>query len=220
MPRPTIALLCLILPLAAAAAGPEGREIPYQNLYEPLAAVKKADPEGIVKTILLAESVQADQPLPADLKIEVRHGAQATAISVASDGRFDLPLEAGWASAGATVRINHPKSEVKVVEQFTMRTPATLRLTYGALMESLPVMERIQAQHVDIHGLLATRPDGVELAFVASGPQSVTIGTGALAHAWKSDDQGLVKVPFDPKLPKDTPVVLSAPPDALLPYAN
>ena len=100
-----------------------------------------------------------------------------------------------------------------------MRAPASLRLTYGQLMESLPVMERIQQQHVGIGGMLAGAPAGVELAYAPGAAQTVTVGAGAAAKSWTTDEAGIVQVPFDPALPKTTPVVLTALPNALQPYA-
>jgi hypothetical protein len=221
MHRLPTALLCLLLPLAAIAADPPGgRSIPYQKLYAPLAAVKKADPEGVVSSSLRAESAQPDQPLPADLKIELRAGTTHQALAHDHDGRFTLPLRADWISADAMVWVNQPKEAVKIVETFKMRTPTATHLQYGQLMESLPVLERIQQQHADIGGLMATTPEGVELAYVPGTPQTVTVGTSAQAKSWNTDDAGHVQVPFNPALPATTPVVLSALPLALQPYSH
>jgi len=220
MSRLPIVLTCLLLPLAAAAAEPEGRSIPYQKLYEPLAAVRKADPDGIVTSSLRAEPATDGQPLPDGLKIELRHGAAHDPVAVGADGRFDLPLHADWTSTDASLWLNQPKTVVKVVENFSMRTPRSTHLTYAQLMESVPVIERIRAQHVDIHGLLASTPAGVELAFEPGSPQKVTVGTGSAAKSFAPDGEGLVKVPWDASLPASTPVELTALPSALLPYSN
>lgn len=221
MPRPLAALLCLLLPLAVLAFDePVGRDIPYQKLYEPLAAVHQADPDGVVVSILRAESAQPGQPLPTDLKIELRAGAAPQPINPAADGRFTLPLRADWASSGATLWINQPRSAVVISESFTMRTPTSTHPNYGQLMESLPVVERLQKQPVAIMGLMTSRPKGVELAYESGAAQTVTVGTGAQAKSWSTDDQGRVKVPFDPALPATTPVELSAPPAALRPYGE
>jgi len=214
-------LICLTLSLAAVAAdAPEGRSIAYRKLYEPLAAVRSADPQDIVSSTLRAEPAQPDQPLPADLKIELRSGATHQPITLGQDGSFKLPMNPDWARSDATLWINQPKSAVKIVELFTMRTPTAAQLTYGELMESLPVLERIQKQKVEIAGLMPTAPQGVELAYDPGTAQTITIGTGAKAKTWNTDDQGHVMVPFDPALPATTPVMLSALPTALQPYAK
>ena len=220
MSRLPLVLLCMSVSLAAACAEPEGRSIPYQKLYEPLAAVKKADPQGIVAASLRAESAQDGQPLPADLKIELRHGTAHDPVAVDAQGHFEMPLKADWASTDASLWVNQPRSAVKIVENFTMRPPTATRITYGQLMESLPVMKRIQDQHVDIGGLLASSPLGVELAFDPPGTaQTITVGSGVKARTWTSDANGLVKVAYDATLPPGTPVVLSALPVALKPYS-
>jgi hypothetical protein len=220
MPRPLIALLCMLLPMLALAADPVGRLIPYQNLYGPLAGVRQVDPQGIVISSLRAESAQKDQPLPADLKMELRFGTTRQPVALDRDGRFTLPLRADWATGDAALWINQPKSAVVVVEGFTMRTPTATRLNYGQLMESLPVMERVVKQQAGMMSLVAPKPQGVELAFAPDTPQSVIVGVGVQAKTWRTDAKGHVQVPFDPALPATTPVVLSALPVALQPYAN
>ncbi|HEY2346685.1 MAG TPA: hypothetical protein VGH80_12545 [Xanthomonadaceae bacterium] len=218
--RPLSAALFCLLPLAAAADAPEGRSIPYQKLYAPLAAVKQADPQGVVSSSLCAESVQPDQPLPANLKVELRAGATRQALALDPHGCIALPLRADWASGDAAVWVSQPREAVKLVEAFKMRTPTATRISYGQLMESLPVIERIQQQHVEIGGLMGTPSQGVELAYGQGGTQSVTVGSGAQAKSWSSDGDGHVKIPFDPALPATTPVVLGALPTALRPYSN
>jgi hypothetical protein len=101
-----------------------------------------------------------------------------------------------------------------------MRTPTNTHLSYGQLMESLPVVERLQKQATPIMGLMTSKPVGVELAFQPGSPQTVTVGTGAQAKSWNTNDEGRVKVPFDPALPATTPVVLSSLPAALQPFGN
>jgi hypothetical protein len=220
---PTI-LLCLLLPPLAVAAAPQlqeqGRSIPYQKLYAPLAAVRQADPTGVVSSSLRAEAALPGQSLPADLKIELRSGTTHQPLTLDKDGAFALPLRADWASGDATVWINHPKEEIKVVEIFKMRTPTATRISYAQLMESVPVMERIQQQHADIGDLMASTPQGIELAYQPGTPQTVTVGSGAQRKTWNTDDKGHVRIPFDPALPAAAPVVLSALPVALQPYAD
>jgi len=216
-------LLCLALSSTAAAADApagQGRSVPYQKLYAPLAAVRQADPQGIVTSSLCAESVQPDQPLPADLKIELRAASTRQDLALDPRGCITLPLRAEWASGDAVVWISQPKEAVKLVEAFKMLTSAATRFTYGQLMESLPVIERIQRQPVQIGGLMASKPQGVELAYGSGATQSVIVGAGAQAKTWSSDGDGFVKVPLDAALPASTPVVLSALPLALRPYSE
>lgn len=217
------ALSCLLATAIAAAADapPEtGRAIPYGKLYAPLAAVRQADPQGIVTSSLCAEAVQPDQPLPADLKIELRAGPTRQPLPLDPHGCIALSLRADWASGDASVWVSRPKEVVKLVESFKMRTPAVDHLDYGQLMESLPVIQRLQQQHVEIGGLMAASPLGVELAYTPGTRQTVTIGAGAQAKSWNTDDAGHIRVPFDATLPASTAVVLSALPTALRPYAN
>ncbi len=226
MRLPPFALLCLLLPLAVRAADPSqpgqegGRSIPYARLYAPLAAVKQADPQGIVTRSVRAEPAEPGQALPAGLQVELRAGSTRQPLAVAADGAIDFPLRPEWASGDAVVWVNRPKEEVKIVEIFRMRAPKGAKLSYGQLMESLPVIERIQQQHIQIGDLMATPPVGVELAYGTGTPQSVTVGSGAQARSWSSDELGHVRVPFDAAIPASTPVTLSAPPIALQPYAQ
>jgi hypothetical protein len=220
MARTLFALLCLLLPAIALADDSMGRSIPYQKLYEPLNAVHQADPQGIVKSSLRAEPAAGTRSLPSDLKIELRSGATTEPVAPDDEGRFVLPMHADWASGNATLWINHPKSQVVIVEIFTMRTPTSTHLEYGQLMESLQVMQRIQAQHAQIAGLMTDKPQGVELAFDPGTPQTVVIGASAKVTTWNTDEQGHVRIPFDQAVATTTPVVLSAVPRELQPYAH
>lgn len=211
----------LLLALAVRAAEPsDGRDIAYRSLYEPLAAVRQADPDGIVVRIVRVESAQTGQPLPADLKVELHDDPNRQSLLPSADGRIDLPLRADWAADGATLWINQPREVVVVSETFAMRTPTATRIDYARLMESLPVVERLQNQPTAIAGLMRDRPIGVELAFDPAAPQTIAIGTGPQARTWTTDAEGRVKIPFDPALPAATPVTLSALPVALQPYAH
>lgn len=214
----TLSTLCGLL-LAAAVAADDGRAIPYHALYAPLAAVKQADPAGIVIGTLCAEPTQTGQALPVGLKIELRSGGTSSPLPLDAHGCLELPVRADLPNSDARVWINQPKEAVKLVEAFKMRTPTATRITYGQLMESLPVIERLARQSVPIGGLPTTPPQGVELAWVPGTAQTVTVGTGASAKSWTTDADGRLRIPHDSTLPPATPVVLSALPVALQPYA-
>jgi hypothetical protein len=220
MPRILLALLCLLLPMLAIAADPVGRSIPYQKLYEPLAAIHQADPQGIVISTLQALSAQKNQPLPPGLRIELRFGATRQPVGVDRDGRFSLPLRADWAAGDAALWINQPKSVVGIVLTTTARLPQATSTTYGRLMESLPLMERIVKQQAGMMSFMMPRLKGMDLMYAAGAVQTAMVGAGASGKTWRSDAQGRLRVPFDPALPAGTAVVLSALPVSMQPYAK
>ncbi|MBS0456633.1 MAG: hypothetical protein JSS44_04800 [Proteobacteria bacterium] len=204
----------------AAIAQDGGRTIPYAALYAPLAAVKQADPLGIVTSSVCAESAQADVPLPGDLKVELRDAAGHHPLPLDAHDCITLPPRVGGAVSDAEIWINQPRQAVKLVEAFAMRTPTATHISYGQLMESLPVIERLATQPLRIGGLPTQPPQGVELAWPPGTAQRVTVGTGASEHAWTTDTQGHLRIPFDSTLPASTPVVLSTLPSALQPYSQ
>ncbi|MBS0211665.1 MAG: hypothetical protein JSR26_00610 [Proteobacteria bacterium] len=214
----------LLLPALASAADGQpsssGRSIPYASLHAPLAAVRQADPAGIVTQSLCAEAAIAGQALPASLRIELRIGSATTNLPLDAHGCISLPTVATSEAATAAVWINQPKDAVKLVETFRMRTPTSTRIAYGQLMESLPVLARIRAQHIPIGNMAVRAAQGVELAFDPATPQTVTIGSGTHATTWRTDPAGHVRIPFDAHLPADTQVVLGAIPIALQPYSE
>ena len=220
MPRLTIALICLLLPAIAIAADPVGRTIPYQKLYEPLSTVRQSDPQGIVVTSLQAKSGQKDHPLPPDLKMELRFGPTRQPLALDREGRFTLPLRADWAAGDAVLWVNQPKSVVGIILNFTARLPQTTNTTYGRLMESLPVMERMVKQQAGMMSFMVPKLQGMDLSYPAGAAQTATVGTGASVKTWRSDAQGRLRLPFDPALPASTPVVLSAMPVSMQPYAK
>lgn len=57
---------------------------------------------------------------------------------------------------------------------------------------------------------MAPEPQGVELDYAVGTVQTATVGTGALAKTWRCDAHGYLRIPFDPAMPANTPVVLSA----------
>lgn len=220
MPRLLTALLCLLLPILASAADPIGRTIPYRKLYEPLSAARQSDPQGIVISALQAKPAQQDRPLPIDLKMELRYGATRQPVVLERDGRFSLPLRADWAAGEAALWINQPKNVVGISLDFGARLPPTTTTTYGRLMESLPLMERIVKQQAGMMSFMVPSLKGVDLTYAAGTIQTAVIGTGASGKTLRSDAQGHLRMPLDPALPASTPVVLSAMPMALLPYAK
>ena len=220
MPRSLIALLCLLLPMIATAADPVGRTIPYQKLYEPLATVHQSDPQGIVISTFQAKSAEKGQPLPPDLKMELRFGTTRQPIMLDHDGRFSLPLRADWASGDAALWVNQPKSMVGVSLSFTARLPQATNTTYGRLMESLSIMERIVKQQAGMMSFMVPKLQGMDLTYAAGGVQTAMVGSGATAKTLRSDAQGRLRMPFDPAIPASTAVVLSALPVSMQPYAK
>jgi hypothetical protein len=61
---------------------------------------------------------------------------------------------------------------------------------------------------------------GMDLTYAAGAAQTATVGAGASAKIWRSDAQGRLRMPFDSALPTGTPVVLSAMPVSMQPYAK
>lgn len=220
MPRTLIALLCLLLPMIASAADPVGRTIQYQKLYEPLAAVRQSDPQGVVISTLQAKSAQKNQPLPPDLKLELRYGTTRQPIALDHSGRFSLPLRADWAEGYASLWINQPKNVVGISLNFGARLPQTANTTYGRLMESLPVMERIVKQQAGMMSFMVPKLQGMDLRYPVGAAQTATVGTGTSAKTLRSDGQGRLRVPLDPAIPASTAVVLSAMPVSMQPYAK
>ncbi|HEV2606459.1 MAG TPA: DUF2987 domain-containing protein [Xanthomonadaceae bacterium] len=219
MPRILIALLCLLLP-AIGMADPVGRSIPYQKLYEMLAAVRQSDPQGIVVSSLQAQSSPEDQPLPGGLRIELRFGATRQPIALDHDGRFSLPLRADWAAGDAALWVNQPRSMVGISMSLTARLPQTTNTTYGRLLEGLSVTERIVEQQAGMMSFMVPKLQGMDLTYAGGTVQTAKVGSGASAKTLHSDSQGRLRLPFDSALPASTPVVLSALPVSLQPYAK
>ena len=216
-----ILLSGLLLSVITFAGDPAGRTIPYQKLYDPIVQIRRADPQGILIASLHARTKDKGQSLPADLKIELRAAGTSQPIAYDRvDGRFELPMRADWASGDTELWLNYPKSEVGIALDFSARLPPAARTTYGRLMESLPVVERLVKQQAGMMSFMAPRFEGVELIWTAGTAQTATIGVGAATRILRSDGQGHLRVPFDPGTPANATVVLSALPASMGPYTK
>jgi hypothetical protein len=212
----------LMMAATAFAADPVGRTIPYQKLYEPIAKMRSGDPQGILIARLQARAAEKGKPLPADLKLELRTGGTSQPIAFDHvSGRFELPIRADWASGDTTqIWLNYPKSEVGITLDFSARLPPSANTSYGRLMESLAVVERMVKQQAGIMSFMAPKFEGVELIWPAGTAQTATIGTGATAKTLRSDAQGHLRIPFDSATPANAVVVLSSLPSSLGPYTK
>jgi hypothetical protein len=215
-----IALLWLLTAASANAANAEGRTIPYQKLYDPVAKARQVDPQGIMITSFRARTPQPGQALPSDLRLELQAGTVKQTIAVARDGAFILPIRPEWAATDAVLWVNHPKSEVGISLSFSARLPPSTSTNYGRLMECLPLMQGIAKQQAGAMSFLAPTFIGVELAYPAGNMQSAVIGSGASAKTLHSDAQGHLHLEFDASIPASTPVVLSAMPTTIEPYSK
>ncbi len=218
--RPTLTVLLWFLTAAIATAATEGRTIPYQKLYEPIATAKQMDPQGIMIAAFRAKSSQQGQPLPDDLRLELQAGATRQPIAVARNGLFSLPIRPELALTDAALWVNHPKSEVGISLSFSARLPQSTNTTYGRLTECLPLMERITKQQAGMMSFMAPSFVGIELVYPAGSQQTAVIGNGASAKTVRSDAQGRLRLEYDAAIPASTPVALSAMPGSIEPYTK
>jgi hypothetical protein len=136
------ALLATLLLASPAARAEEWREIPYADLAKMPLALAKVDPQHVFSPALVAKPGKGETALPAGYKLEVKVKDQTVPVSVATDGRVNMPFRQDWSDAGAVIRTNQPKGRVVVSLNFISRVPPGVRMSYAQLTEAAPVLER------------------------------------------------------------------------------
>ena len=205
-----LALLCLAF-MTSAPARAEWRDIAYADMAKMPLMLKKVDPQRVFVYFYKVVPTQGQPSLPQDLKLQVLTQGQVVPVAIGSDGRFDLPLRQDWIDAGAKVQINQPKNRTAVSLNLNARVPPGTRMTYAQLTESAPVLERGIKQMAGLMSFLAPSVKQLVLKFDKGAPQSVTLLLpDGNKKVWKSDAEGLVRLPWEPDWRGD-PVVLSAP---------
>jgi len=209
--RPLLALLLAVAALASPAALAQWREVPYADVAKMPLGLKKADPDGIFTTYYLLKPAKGQQALPAGLQFRVRADGQVVDVPVGTDGKVVFPVRQDWADAGAVVLINQPKGSFGMSFGLTARTPPGTRMTYAALAESAPVLERAIDDMAGLMSLFAPKVKGLLLDFAPGAPQTVEIRfADGRQRTFKSDAKGRVRLPWDEDW-ADAAVVLSAP---------
>jgi hypothetical protein len=208
---PFRALLALLLAAVALPAFAEWREVPYADVAKMPLALKKADPQGVYTPYYQARPGKG-QALPlADLRIRVRAGTETVDVPIDATGRVLFPVRLDWAESGAVVLVNQPKGVFNMTFAMDARTPPGTRMTYAALSECAPVLERGIKDMAGLMSLFAPKVRGLLLDFEPGAPQTVeiTLADGK-RKLFKSDAKGRVRLPWEPDWAAAT-VVLSAP---------
>jgi hypothetical protein len=199
VPRFAPALAVLLALAAPVARSEEWREVPYADMAKIPLTLAKVDPQHIFTTVLVARPGKGLSALPADYRLEVRVKDQSFPVSVAADGRVNLPFRQDWVDAGAVLRSNQPKGRVLVSMNFNSRVPPGVRMSYARLTEAAPVLERgIE----EIAGFMSFMAPGVKTFTLSfdKPPQTalITLPDGK-KKSYRTDAKGLIVLPWEPK---------------------
>ena len=111
---------------------------------------------------------------------------------------MDLPIRQDWVDAGAVVQVNQPKGRVQLSLEFIPRTPPGTRMSYAALAESGPVLERGIGQMAGMMRFLAPKIRAFSLTFAAPGPQSLSLTrAGSKPQIYRTDANGVLQLPWN-----------------------
>ncbi|HEY0229820.1 MAG TPA: hypothetical protein VGC55_01095 [Dokdonella sp.] len=206
--------------MAAATVHAEeaGRDVPYEKVYEMIQSGRAADPDGVFRVRLCAQANAKQAMLPADLAIELRNGARTQALPLDAKHCFDPPLAAEWTRPATQLHINQPKGSVSLALSIEARLPATTRLSYARLTESVPAMQRVIATQGMLARLMGPKLNSVVLKYRPASAATAVVHAPGGEQRYASDANGDLRIPYDPAL-ADVEVELSALPQAIDPDA-
>lgn len=199
-PSRAAALLAACLGLAASLpALAEWRDIPYAEVAKMPLTLAKLDPQKVFTVRLRAKPGKGQAALPADLRLQLKVGGKVLPVTLAADGRIELPFRQDWADAGAVLQINQPKGRIAVDLGFDSRVPAGTRMSYAQLTEAAPILEKGISQMAGLMSFMAPGVKGFTLKF-ANAPQTVmlTLPNGKQQN-WRTDAAGRIELPWEPK---------------------
>jgi len=208
---PYRALLALILAVTALPAFAEWREVPYADVAKMPLGLKKADPQGVFTAWYRIKPAKGQAALPPGLEFRIRVGGQTLPMPIGPDGRIVIPARPDWAEQGAVVLVNQPKGSFEMSFNLDARTPPGTRMTYAALAESAPVLERGIKDMAGLMSLFAPKVRALLLEFEPGAAQTVeiTLADGK-RKLFRSDAKGRVRLPWEPDW-AGAMVALSAP---------
>jgi hypothetical protein len=209
--RPFLAALLVAAALASPQARAEWREVPYADVAKMSLDLKKSDPQGVFTTYYILKPAKGRKAPPADVQFRVRAGDQVIDVPVGPGGRVQFPLHPEWVEQGAVVLVNQPKGSFQMSFGLDPRTPPGTRMTYAALAESAPILERGIKDYAGMFSLFAPKVRGLLLDFEPGTPQTVDITLpDGKRRTFKADAKGRVRLPWEPDW-AGAAVVLSAP---------
>jgi hypothetical protein len=204
-------LLAALLVLAALPARAEWREVPYADVAKMPLGLQKADPQGVFTSYYVIKPAKGKAAVPADVRFRVRAADQTVDVPIGPGGRVRFPLRPEWAEQGAMVLINQPKGSFRMSFGMDARTPPGTQMTYAALTESAPVLERGIRDMAGLMSMFAPKVRALLLDFEPGAPQTVEITfADGKRKVFRSDAKGRVRLPWDPDWAR-AQVVLSAP---------
>jgi hypothetical protein len=204
-------LLAALLLVSALPARAEWREVPYADVASMPLGLKKADPEGIFTSYYVIKPAKGKAAVPPDVRFRVRAGGETMDVPIGPGGRVQFPLRPEWAEQGAMVLVNYPKGSFQMTFGMDARTPPGTRMTYAALAESAPVVERGIKDMAGLMSLFAPKVRGLLLDFDPGAVQTVEVQfADGKRRTFRSDAKGRVRLPWEPGWATAT-VLLSAP---------
>jgi len=222
--RVWVAVLALLL-AGVGHAAETSREVPYKDLVRIPLMMEKVDSDHVFSGEFSVASVDAKQPLPADLRVEVLVGDEAIPVRVDSDGRLRLPVRQGWVDAGAKLRINQPKDRLLLGYNFRARPPSGTRMRYSQFAESAAVMERGIKAEAGWLSFAAPKPHALDVRFRPGPAQELEIrfadGTSKRWRAVADAGGGYngIELPWKPEW-GDAEVILSEPVGGVMPLVK
>lgn len=219
-------VVALALLLAGAAHAVEAsRELPYKDLVRIPLMMEKVDDDHVFSGEFSVSPADAEQPLPADLRVEVLVRGKAVAVQIDPDGRMRLPVRQDWIDAGAKLRVNQPKDRLLLRYDFRARPPSGTRMRYSQLAESADVMARGIKAEAGWLGFVAPKPYALDIRFPPGPAQVLEIrfadGSSKRWRAVAKGDGGYngIELPWKPEW-RDAEVTLSAPLGGVVPLVK
>jgi hypothetical protein len=208
---PRVILAALFLLAAALPARAEWREVPYADVARMPLGLKNADPQGVFTAYYLLKPAKGKAAVPEGLQFKVRAGAETVEVPIGADGKVRFPVRQDWADGDAKVLVNQPKGSFQMSFGMDARTPPGTHMTYAALAESAPVLERGIKDMAGLMSLFAPKVRGLLLDFEPGATQTVEVRfADGKRRTFRSDAKGRLRLPWEPDWAEAT-VVLSAP---------
>jgi hypothetical protein len=203
--------LAALLALTSLSARAEWREVPYADVAKMALGLKKFDPQGIFSAYYLLLPAEGQKAPPPGLQFRVRAGGQVVDVPIGPGGRVEFPFRPDWVEQGAVVLVNRPKGSFQMHFGLEPRTPPGTHMSYAALAESAPVLERGIHEMAGLMSLFAPKVKGLLLDFEPGATQTVELQfADGKRRTFRSDAKGRVRLPWEPDWAAAL-VVLSAP---------
>jgi hypothetical protein len=197
------ALLIMLAPVAMSALGKE-MEVGYAELLKPLLTLDQPRFDRLQGVLLVTEN-DTRRACPGS-SISLLAGGERRELTMAADGRVDVPVDRALADGGAKLLLKKPDDAppCSLSANMVAKPEPRRELPYQDLAELVAQMQAFVAEVAG--GLSMFAPDVEGLVFTFAGPAELTIHAAAGDTVLRSAD-GRIELKMTEELARENPVI-------------